>query len=92
MIVENCLAVRHDFAPDERRPSPISRGLTVPTFVLGAGQDISFPGEKLIERMKATVPNVETELVADRKRSPPTTPEFRHWLADKITRFLGVRP
>ncbi len=85
-----------DFVLDLRIP-PLAtddqlRALAPPTFVLGAGQDISFPGEKLINRMNALVPNVETELVADMKHSPPTTPEFRDWLAGRIARFLGDRP
>ena len=31
----------------------------------------------------------ETELLADSKHSPPFTPEFRGWLADRVTRFLS---
>ncbi|HVK17195.1 MAG TPA: alpha/beta hydrolase [Fimbriiglobus sp.] len=65
------------------------RGLTMPVLVIGAGQDVSFPGEKLLSRVKAVVPSVETELLADSKHSPPFTPTFRGWLADRVTRFLG---
>jgi 2-hydroxy-6-oxonona-2,4-dienedioate hydrolase len=83
-----------DFVLDLRIP-PVAtdeqlRGLTMPTLVIGAGQDVSFPGEKLLKRVKALVPNVETELLADSKHSPPFTPEFRTWLADRITRFLSA--
>ena len=82
-----------DFVLDLRIP-PVAtdvqlRGLTMPVLVIGAGQDVSFPGEKLLNRVKAVVPDVETELLADSKHSPPFTPAFRGWLADRVTRFLG---
>ncbi|CAN5611325.1 hypothetical protein BH11PLA2_BH11PLA2_51840 [soil metagenome] len=86
-----------DFVLDFRIP-PVAtdaqlRGLTMPTLVIGAGQDVSFPGETLLNRVKAVIPNVETELLADSKHCPPFTPEFRSWLADRITQFLdGTRP
>ena len=57
---------------------------------LGAAHDVSFPGEKLLTRAKALVPHVETELLADSKHSPPFTPGFRGWLAERVTRFLNA--
>jgi pimeloyl-ACP methyl ester carboxylesterase len=82
-----------DFVLDLRIP-PVAtdaqlKGLTMPTLVIGAAHDVWFPGEKLLNRVKAVVPNVETELLADSKHSPPFTPEFRRWLAARVTRFLG---
>jgi pimeloyl-ACP methyl ester carboxylesterase len=82
-----------DFVLDLRIP-PVAtdaqlRGLTMPTLVIGAGEDVSFPGEKLLKRVKAVVPNVETELPAESRHCPPFTPGFRTRLADRVTRFLG---
>jgi pimeloyl-ACP methyl ester carboxylesterase len=82
-----------DFVLDLRIP-PLAtdeelRGLTMPTLVIGAGEDVSFPGEKLLKRVRAVVPNVETELLTESRHSPPFTPEFRTWLADRVTRFLS---
>lgn len=83
-----------DFVLDLRIPSVATdeqlRRLIMPTLVIGAAHDISFPGEKLLNRVKAVIPNVETELLADSKHSPPFTPEFRSWLAERITAFLDA--
>lgn len=82
-----------DFVLDLRIPPTATdaqlRGLTMPVLVVGAAHDVSFPGAKLLSRVKAVVPNVETELLADSKHSPPFTPEFREWLAERVTRFLS---
>ena len=82
-----------DFVLDLRIPPTATdaqlKGLTMPVLVIGAAHDVSFPGEKLLARVKAVVPNVETELLADSKHSPPFTPEFRGWLAERVTRFLS---
>ena len=64
------------------------RGLAMPTLVLGAEGDLYFPGAKLLARVKALVPNVETELIAGSRHVPPTTDAFRRWLADRVTAFL----
>ncbi len=81
-----------DFKLDLRIPPTATdaelRGLTMPTLVVAAGDDISFPGQKLLKRVETLVPNVQTELLASSKHSPPTTDEFRKWLADRVTTFL----
>lgn len=64
-------------------------GLEAPTLVLGAEQDLSFPGKPLLARMETLLSSpVETELMARCRHCPPTTDEFRGWLADRITSFL----
>ena len=82
-----------DFMLDLRIPPTATNaqleGLTMPVLVIGAAHDVSFPGEKLLNRVKALIPNVESELLADSKHSPPFTPEFRGWLAERVTRFLS---
>lgn len=85
-----------DFKLDLRIP-PLAtdeqlRALTMPMLVIGAGEDVSFPGAKAVARLKALVPQVETELVPGSKHCPPTTDEFRGWLADRVTRFLEATP
>jgi 2-hydroxy-6-oxonona-2,4-dienedioate hydrolase len=65
------------------------RSLRVPMLVLGAEEDISFPGGAMVERVRALVPNAETEVLRRCKHCPPTTPEFRSWLADRVVSFLN---
>lgn len=64
------------------------RGLPMPTLVLGAADDISFPGAPLVARVKALVPGVDAEVIPNCKHCPPTTPEFRRWLAARVTGFF----
>lgn len=59
-----------------------------PALIIGGGDDISFPGEKLTERAKVLIPQVEVEVIANCRHSPPTTDDFRVWLARRITQFL----
>ncbi|HVK13443.1 MAG TPA: alpha/beta fold hydrolase [Gemmataceae bacterium] len=63
------------------------RALPMPTLVIAGRHDLSFPGEKLIRRVTGRIPRVETELI-DARHCPPTTPEFRAWTAERVTRFL----
>jgi pimeloyl-ACP methyl ester carboxylesterase len=75
------------------RPPPLSKladldGFEAPTLVFGAADDLSFPGQKLLERIEELIPHSRTELIDDCKHMPPTTDEFRQWLADEITGFL----
>lgn len=60
-----------------------------PALIVGGSDDISFPGEKLIERAKILMPQAEVELIANCRHSPPTTDDFRVWLAGRITQFLA---
>lgn len=61
------------------------------TLVVAAESDLSFPGEALLERVRALHPGVETELVKGARHAPPFTDEFRAWLAGRIEGFLGGR-
>jgi pimeloyl-ACP methyl ester carboxylesterase len=63
--------------------------LTAPTLVIGADQDLSFPGQKLLDRVTKLLPNLkDKELIANCRHCPPTTDEFRAWLSGRISRFL----
>ncbi len=62
--------------------------LTMPCLIIGAENDISFPGNEVIIRSKSQIPKVETELIKDSKHSPPTTPEFRSWLNKRMEEFI----
>ena len=66
------------------------RRLTMPVLVLGAAEDISFPGERLVRRVKELVPHADAEVIPRCKHCPPTTPEFRSWLADRLAAFFGA--
>ena len=84
----------NDFTPNLKIPPLASddelKNLRMPCLVIGAEKDISFPGEQVIKRVKAHIPNVETELIEGSKHSPPTTPEFRRWLAERIKTFIRM--
>jgi 2-hydroxy-6-oxonona-2,4-dienedioate hydrolase len=65
------------------------RGFTAPTFVLGADRDVSFPGRELLARAPQLFTSLaDQELLTDCAHCPPTTPEFRRWLAGRIEGFL----
>lgn len=65
------------------------KGLTAPTLVLAADDDVSFPGEKLLARAAKVFPALaETELIEGCRHCPPTTEVFRQWLSNRITAFL----
>jgi len=81
------------FNPDLRVP-PLAkdeelRKLGIKILVIGAENDISFPGIPMIERVKLLVPDAETELIKNSNHCPPTTHEFRKWLAERIIQFLN---
>ncbi|WP_417746753.1 alpha/beta fold hydrolase [Rosistilla oblonga] len=62
--------------------------LVMPVFALGAAKDICFPGEQLVNRICEHAPNCRGEVIPASNHCPPTTPEFRLWLADKLTTFF----
>ncbi|QDU21707.1 hypothetical protein [Urbifossiella limnaea] len=39
--------------------------------------------------VKAVVPHADAEVIAWCRHCPPTTPEFRAWLAGRLVAFLG---
>jgi pimeloyl-ACP methyl ester carboxylesterase len=65
------------------------RRLAMPVLVLGAADDISFPGGAVVRRMTAAAPHADGEVIAGCKHCPPTTPEFRRWLADRLSTFFA---
>src|SRR5262249_17306615 len=82
------------FNLDMRVPALVQPGelrdLTAPTLVLGADQDLRFPGRALPRRGSQLFRSpLEEELIPECRHCPPTTDEFRHWLSARITRFLG---
>lgn len=75
------------------RPPPLAKtgefaGFTSPTLLVGAGRDVSFPGKKLVRRIKRMIPHAETVLNADDKHMPPTTDEYRRRIGGRIVEFL----
>lgn len=81
-----------NFNPDIRIPPLLSNtelgGIITPSLVIGAENDISFPGNALLERVNKQMQNVETELIENSRHCPPTTDEFRQWLAGRIGTFF----
>jgi 2-hydroxy-6-oxonona-2,4-dienedioate hydrolase len=81
-----------DMKLDPRIP-PLARdeelsSLQTRTLVLGGDEDISFPGRAMVDRVLALMPQVDAELLEGCRHCPPTTPEFRSWLAHRVSEFL----
>lgn len=65
------------------------QALTMPVLAIVGDDDISFPGRAIHERLRRVLPSAEIELVENCKHCPPTTPEFRAWLAGRLKTFFG---
>ncbi len=81
----------HDLVLDLRIPPLASddalRRLSMPALVIGAADDISFPGEKIAQRVRASVPDADVEVIQG-KHCPPTTHEFHAWLSARVKQFI----
>ncbi|NBC25625.1 MAG: alpha/beta fold hydrolase [Bacteroidetes bacterium] len=83
----------NDFSPNTKIP-PVApdeqlEQLKIPSLVMGADEDISFPGDKMVERAANHIHNTETELIDNCKHCPPTTPDFRQWLFNRVNGFIN---
>ncbi len=83
-----------DFRLDFRPPGLVREGeldaLDAPVQVFGAELDLSFPGERLLERSQKIFRNlVQAELLAGSRHSPATDPDSRLLLAGKIGAFFS---
>lgn len=81
------------FNPDLRVP-PLAKddqlmSMKMNVLLIGAENDISFPGIPMINRVRTLIPSAETELIKNSNHCPPTTDEFRQWLATRIVNFLN---
>ncbi|PQO42045.1 alpha/beta fold hydrolase [Blastopirellula marina] len=65
------------------------QALTMPVLAIVGEEDISFPGRAIHERLRKVLPSAEIELVENCKHCPPTTPEFREWLARRLKTFFN---
>jgi len=63
--------------------------LSMPVLAIAGAEDISFPGRLIEQRLKSCVPNAEIEVLPGCKHCPPTTPEFREWIARRLATFFG---
>ncbi|XXF78957.1 alpha/beta hydrolase [Myxococcaceae bacterium GXIMD 01537] len=74
--------------PALARPEEL-QGLKAPTLVLGADADVSFPGQRLLDRASELFPALASaELIKECRHCPPTTDAFRRWLSERISGFL----
>lgn len=60
-----------------------------PVLVLGADDDVSFPGHALVARAKELLPHAESDVFADCKHCPPFDDAFRADLAGRVHAFLS---
>jgi 2-hydroxy-6-oxonona-2,4-dienedioate hydrolase len=65
------------------------RRLTMPLLVLGAADDVSFPGDALMARVRSQVPHADGEVIPGCRHCPPTTDAFRAWLGGRLANFFG---
>lgn len=85
---EAFLAYRLDMrVPPLATPAELE-GFARPVLAFGATEDLSFPGERLLARLKELVPHAETELLEGCRHSPPTDDAFRARLCARVARFL----
>ncbi|WP_161604658.1 alpha/beta fold hydrolase [Roseiconus nitratireducens] len=81
-----------DMRMDPRIPPLASdeqlKRLSMPTLVLAADQDLSFPGDRVAKRLKPFVSDLDVQILTNCKHCPPTTPEFRRWLGQRLTGFF----
>ena len=66
-------------------------GYQGPVLVLGADEDVSFPGTALLARAKELFPRAEIELLARCKHCPPVDDAFRARTAERVETFLAGR-
>ena len=66
-------------------------GYQGPTLVLGADEDVSFPGAALLARAKELFPRAEMELLEGCKHCPPSDDAFRARTAARVESFLSHR-
>ncbi len=83
----------NDLKMDPRIP-PVAtdaqlKQLTMPVLAIVGEDDISFPGRLIEKRLKSKLPTAQIEVVPGMKHCPPTTPQFRTWLADRLVQFFG---
>lgn len=66
-------------------------GYQGPVLVLGADEDVSFPGAALLARAKELFPRAEMELLEGCKHCPPSDDAFRARTAARVESFLSRR-
>jgi len=86
---EALLAYRLDMRiPPLARPEQLA-DLRCQTLVIGAEQDVHFPGRRLIDRVRKLIPHAEGELLPGSRHCPPFDSAFQDRMAERIERFLG---
>jgi 2-hydroxy-6-oxonona-2,4-dienedioate hydrolase len=76
--------------PPRMEPGDLA-SYTGPTLVLGADDDVSFPGAALLARARVLFPSAEVELLEGCKHCPPVDEAFRAKTAARVQAFLAPR-
>lgn len=63
--------------------------ISVPTWVVGAELDVHFPGRAMAQRV-ARLPKGKFELLAGTRHTPPMTPAWREWFAERAGQELST--
>lgn len=63
--------------------------IEVPTLVFAGTDDLTVPGERLIDHLDTVMPHAKCELLEGCKHIPPTTDAFRQWVAERLTSFIA---
>jgi 2-hydroxy-6-oxonona-2,4-dienedioate hydrolase len=76
--------------PPLASPEPLA-SFTRPTLVLGASEDIFFPGAELLARVRVLLPHAETELLEECRHVLPMNDDaFTGWHNARVMRFLSA--
>ena len=81
--------VLREAAEDREEEAPELAGLSAPVMVIGADEDVFFPGEALLERSRALFSNlVAAELLEQCCHVPPMDEDFTARLLAMLDGFL----
>ena len=88
-------AVRHvklDFRLPRNAVVEDTKAFRGPVYVLGADDDVHFPGPALLERARELFPQAVTELLADTRHGPAMDDASRAALSARVAAFLAADP
>ncbi len=88
-IGDSFLSYRLDMKVPKHSKTDEFEKFAAPVLVIAAEHDISFPGQKVLDRAKLLFKAPELELLAGSQHSPPTTDAFRTWMAQRLTTFFA---
>lgn len=84
--------VKLDFRLPRNATAEDVRAFDGAVYVLGADDDVHFPGPALLERARRLFPQAKTELLADTRHGPAMDDASRAALSARVAAFLATDP